>query len=108
MSAVRVAAVGDIGDESAIGVTVAGTPVCVARHEGRLYAISDICSHADVPLSEGDVVDGGIECFLHGSLFNLATGKPTGPPANKAVPTYLVTIEGDDVLVDVHTPGAHA
>ena len=32
-----------------------GRDVCVARSQGRVYAISDTCSHADVSLSEGDV-----------------------------------------------------
>ena len=97
----RVASLADLGDESAVKVDVAGRPVCVARSGGTVYAIGDLCSHADVSLSEGDVEDGKIECWLHGSLFDLATGEPTGLPATKPVPTYAVTVEGDDVLVDL-------
>ena len=53
------------------------------------------------PLSEGDVEDCEIECWLHGSRFDLRTGKPTGLPATEPVAVYPVTVEGDDVLVDV-------
>jgi 3-phenylpropionate/trans-cinnamate dioxygenase ferredoxin subunit len=104
----RVAAVADLEDESAIAVVVDGTPVCLARSGGTLYAIKDMCSHADVALSEGEVEDGRVECWLHGSTFSLATGEPSGLPATKPVPTYLVTTEGDDVFVTLTSPGATA
>jgi 3-phenylpropionate/trans-cinnamate dioxygenase ferredoxin subunit len=97
----RVASLSDLADDTALKVEVGGTPVCLARSGGTVYAVSDICSHADVSLSEGDVEDGKIECWLHGSLFDLATGAPEGLPATKPVPTYAVTVEGDDVLVDL-------
>ncbi len=103
MSGVRVAKLSDLGDESAVRVEVAGTPVCLARSQGEVFAVSDICSHADVSLSEGDVEDGTVECWLHGSRFDLRTGAPTGLPATKPVATYPVTVEGDDVLVDVES-----
>ena len=61
-----------------------------------------------VSVGEGDVEDGAIECWLHGSLFDLKTGQPSGLPATKPVPTYAVTVEGDDVLVDVDAPIAAA
>ena len=97
----RVASLADLADESAVRVEVGSTPVCLARSGGTVYAIGDLCSHADVSLSEGDVEDGKVECWLHGSLFDLATGEPSGLPATKPVPTYAVTVEGDDVLVEL-------
>jgi 3-phenylpropionate/trans-cinnamate dioxygenase ferredoxin subunit len=66
---------------------------------GRLHALFDTCSHAEVPLSEGEIVDGEIECWLHGSTFNLATGKPSCLPAVDPVPVYPTKIEGDIVYV---------
>ena len=91
----------DVPDEGAIRVELDGKPICIARSGGEVFAISDICSHADVALSEGDVEDGKIECWLHGSLFDLRTGEPSGLPATRPVPTYPVTVEGDDVLVQM-------
>jgi 3-phenylpropionate/trans-cinnamate dioxygenase ferredoxin subunit len=82
-------------------VVLDGTPVCLVRTDGEVYAINDTCSHADVSLSEGEVEGLTIECWLHGSRFDLVTGRPTGLPATKPVPVYPVKIEGDDVLVDV-------
>ena len=82
---------------------VAGTvEVAVVRAEdGVLYAISDVCSHGAVSLSDGEVEGSTIECWLHGSRFDLRTGAPTGLPAIRPVPVYPVTVDGERVLVDV-------
>ena len=97
----RACALSDLPAEGVIGVEVGGEPVAVARVGGEIFAIRDVCSHAEVPLSEGEVYGHTVECWLHGSCFDLRTGKPTGPPASKPVPVYPVKIEGDDVLVAV-------
>ena len=52
-------------------------------------------------VSEGEIDDQTIECWLHGSRFDLVSGRPTGLPATKPVPVYPVKIDGDDVLVSV-------
>ena len=99
----RVCSLTDVPEEGAIRVDVGGRAICIARSQGEVFALSDVCSHADVALSEGDVEDGTIECWLHGSRFDLRTGVPTGLPATKPVATYPVTVEGDDVLVKMET-----
>ena len=98
---VRACALADLTDNEALGVEVKGEPVAVVRTGGEVYAIRDVCSHAEVPLSEGEVYDHTIECWLHGSCFDLRTGEPTGLPATEPVPVYPVKIEGDDVLVAI-------
>ena len=99
---VRACAVADLppGD-GAVGVEIGGEPVAVIRAGGEVYALRDVCSHAEVPLSEGEIYDHTVECWLHGSCFDLRTGEPTGPPATEPVATYPVKIEGDDVLVAI-------
>ncbi len=103
MTGLRACSLSELTDESAIRVELAGKPVCIARSGGEVFALADVCSHADVALSEGDVEDGKIECWLHGSLFDLRTGQPTGLPATRPVPTFPVTVEGDDVLVQMES-----
>ena len=92
-------ALSDLPEEGAVKVHLDGRDVCVARSRGEVYALSDTCSHADVSLSEGDVEDGTVECWLHGSRFDLRTGAPTGLPATRPVPTYPVTVVDGDVFV---------
>jgi len=100
---VKACALSDIPEEGAIRVELEGTPICLARSGGEVFAISDLCSHADVSLAEGDIEGGEVECWLHGSRFNLRTGQPSGLPATKPVATYPVTVEGDDVLVKLES-----
>ena len=97
----RACAVADVADGSAVRVVIDGVPVAVVRSSGEVYAIHDVCSHANVALSEGEIDDQTIECWLHGSRFDLVTGRPTGLPATQPVPVYPVKIDGDDVLVSV-------
>ncbi|CAO5152614.1 3-phenylpropionate/trans-cinnamate dioxygenase ferredoxin component [Frankia sp. AiPs1] len=97
----RVCSLAELAEDTALGVEISGVPVCVVRTGGTVYALRDECSHADVALSAGEVEDGKIECWLHGSQFDLATGVPLTLPAIDPVPTYPVTIDGDDVLVTV-------
>ena len=95
----RACALADVPEEGAVGVEVAGVPVAVVRAGGEVFALHDVCSHEEVPLSEGEIYDCTVECWLHGSCFDLRTGDPTGPPATVPVPVYPVKIEGDDVYV---------
>ena len=103
MSAV-VAKFSDLEPGTPHRVEVDGEPVALVRLGDEVKAVHDTCSHQEASLSEGEVWDGEIECFLHGSMFSLETGAPSCLPATKPVPTYAVTIDGDDVLVDAAAP----
>jgi len=97
---IRACSLADLPDgDGAIGVEIDGEPVAIIRAEGEVYALRDVCSHAEVPLSEGEIIDGEIECWLHGSTFSLSTGKPSCLPAVDPVPVYPTKIEGDVVYV---------
>jgi 3-phenylpropionate/trans-cinnamate dioxygenase ferredoxin component len=78
---------------------VAGRHVCVVRFDDDVYAIGDRCSHADVALSDGDVLADSkeIECIKHGSAFSLQTGIPSCLPATQPVPVYHVTVSAGRV-----------
>ncbi|MCO6007888.1 non-heme iron oxygenase ferredoxin subunit [Actinoallomurus purpureus] len=101
MSFTRACSLSELPAEGALAVEIDGTPVAVVRTGDDVYALRDVCSHAEVALSEGEVYNHTIECWLHGSCFDLRTGKPTNPPATQPVPTYPVKIEGDDVYVSL-------
>ena len=104
MSLQKACSVADIPASGALRVVLDGVAVAVVRDaEGGLHAVGDTCTHADVSLAEGEVDDCSIECWLHGSRFDLRTGEPTSLPAIRPVPVYPVTVDGDAVLVDVTT-----
>jgi 3-phenylpropionate/trans-cinnamate dioxygenase ferredoxin subunit len=98
---VRACALSDLTDDEPLAVELSGEPVAIVKACGDVFAIRDVCSHAEVPLSEGEVDGCTLECWLHGSRFDLRSGKPTGMPATEPVPVYPVKIEGDDVLVAI-------
>jgi 3-phenylpropionate/trans-cinnamate dioxygenase ferredoxin subunit len=103
MAFVRACALADVPTDEALAVTVDRYDLAIARHEDEVFALQDLCSHAAVALSEGEVEDCRIECWLHGSHFDLRTGKPTSFPATEPVATFPVEIREGDVYVDVET-----
>ena len=103
MTPQRVCALEDLEDRKPAGFEVDGDPVVLVREGDTVHALADVCSHAEIALSEGEVTRDGLECWLHGSCFDLRTGAPSSPPAYQPVDVYPVTIDGGDVLVDVAT-----
>jgi nitrite reductase/ring-hydroxylating ferredoxin subunit len=80
-------------------VSLGETRILLANVEGKIYAISDVCSHALAYLSEGFLDGTVVECPLHGAQFDVTTGKALSPPADKDIKTYEVTVVNDRVFV---------
>jgi 3-phenylpropionate/trans-cinnamate dioxygenase ferredoxin subunit len=76
-------------------------PIAVYNVNGQLYAIDDICSHAEYTLSEGYFDEGEIECALHGARFCVKTGEALCLPATQAVATHPVVVEDGVIYVEV-------
>ena len=108
----RLCARSEVPEDGALRIELPDVDIAVVDFEGELFAIEDVCSHAEVALTDGEVEEADgvptIECALHGSCFDLRTGAPTNLPATEPVPVYPVRVEGDDVLVDVDAPIAAA
>jgi 3-phenylpropionate/trans-cinnamate dioxygenase ferredoxin component len=95
----------EIEVSDALRVVVDGIPVAVVRDSaGRLHALGDTCTHGDISLAEGFVEDDTLECWAHGSKFELTTGKPLTLPAYEPVPVFSVSVVDGDVYVDTSTP----
>ena len=99
----RACALDDIRADQGLAVTLGSYEVVVVRDGDEVFALQNECSHAAVALSEGEVADCQIECWLHGSMFDLRTGKPTNLPATEPVATFPVDVRGTDVYVDTET-----
>jgi 3-phenylpropionate/trans-cinnamate dioxygenase ferredoxin subunit len=89
----------DLQENTPVKVELNGKDLCVVLQGNEVFAIDDICSHAEASLSEGDVTPGKIECWLHGAEFDLRSGEALTPPAIAPVTTYSVTIEGESVKI---------
>ena len=101
MSRELVASLDSLKPGAALKVVVDGIPIALVREtEGSVHALGDRCSHGDISLSEGFVEDDTIECWAHGSKFELATGTPKNFPAYEPVPVFAVDIDGDNIYVN--------
>ena len=86
-------------DSKPVKIDLNGTPVCVTRIGDVVFAIADTCSHSEASLSEGEVSNFKIECWLHGAEFDLRTGEVATPPASIPVETFEVKRNGDELTI---------
>jgi len=92
----------DLKSGEAQRVMVDGAAVALVRNEDEVFAVADLCSHANVSLSEGTVMceTKHIECFKHGSAFSLETGIPDALPATKPVAVFSASVVDGNVVVE--------
>jgi nitrite reductase (NADH) small subunit len=80
-----------------------GTEIAVINLEGEYYAIRNSCPHMEGPIGRGPMFSEGgearIACPFHGWEFDLDSGKALFE--SKRLQTYDVTVEDDEVVVDV-------
>ena len=100
---VRLCDLAALADGQPVRIDIEGHRLAAVRIGDNAYAIGDQCSHANFSLSEGhlDVQRCSLECPKHGSNFSLVTGEPDCFPATKPVAVYPVSIDGDDVIVEL-------
>ncbi len=93
----------DLVSGSATKVEVDGLAVALVRIDDEVYAIGDVCSHANVSLSDGEVWcdEKQLECPRHGSSFSLLTGHPDTLPATQPVAVFDAKVVNGDVHVEV-------
>ena len=79
--------------------------IALARVDGEVFAIDDVCTHAGAPLHEGDlgrVGDHMVTCPWHDAHFDVRTGEvDQDTPWGTDTAAYEVEIRGDEVWVDV-------
>lgn len=100
---VSVARAGEIHPGAAKQVWVGDEPIAIFNVGGEYFAISDNCTHEDAPFSEGFIGEDecDVECPLHGSRFDLRTGKALTLPAIFPARVFEVTLEGDEIKIEV-------
>lgn len=103
MNATPVCAFDELPDGTARRFVVDGVAVAVVRIGDDVYAIGDVCSHANVSLSEGEVwcEERELECPKHGSTFHLETGEPSTLPATQPVPVYHASVVDGQIVVSL-------
>jgi len=82
-------------------VQLNGKLLLLANVEGTIHACDEMCTHEEVSLSLGALQGNCLKCSLHGSRFDLLTGKALDEPADEDLRIYPVKIEGDSILVNI-------
>jgi 3-phenylpropionate/trans-cinnamate dioxygenase ferredoxin subunit len=99
MTMILVCPINDLPPGAALRVE-ADPPIAVFNADGELYAVDDTCTHQDASLADGWLEGCQVECPLHASCFDLRTGKPSGPPAKRALRTYPVRVVDGMIQLD--------
>jgi len=98
---VKVAKKSELPEGKPTPVQVQGEPVALVRLQDKVYALHDICTHEEAPLSDGDVDEGELVCPWHGATFKLETGECTGSLADEGVKCDNGRVTGDDIEIEV-------
>ncbi len=89
----------DLAPGKPVKIQVGEKEACVVRIESEVFAVSDMCSHSEASLSEGEEPYHKIECWLHGAEFDLRTGAALTPPATDSLEVFSVTLDGNTVTI---------
>jgi len=98
---IHLASLDDLRTRKLICAKSNGYKTLIALAEGDVYAVDDMCTHEDTSLSKGSLHGDCVKYPLHGSRFRLINGEALGEPAEEALNTYAVKIEGDNILTEI-------
>lgn len=99
---IRVCHVSDVPDNDMRCVELTDRHVLVVRSDNRIFVADEMCTHEDARLCDGNLSGTIVKCPLHGSRFDLITGKVLDDPANTDLVVYPVNVENDVIYIDVH------
>ena len=94
-----VADITDIDLNQSQSIELNGSDILICHTNNGIFAIEDRCSHADIPLCGGQIIDNFISCPVHGAVFDLTDGSVQSPPAFEDIKTFQVKIEGTSIRV---------
>ena len=89
---VRVVEESELPDDVPAGVQADGRQILLYRHDGTLYALDNLCSHAGGLLSRGVVEGLTVTCPLHGSQYCLADGSVRRGPSHQPQPVIRTRV----------------
>ncbi len=91
----------DVPHGAKLVVEIDGKSILICNWKDQIYAVSNICSHADETLECGRMSNGWIACPAHGARFDLATGKAKNPPAKRPIAVFPVRVAEEWIEIEV-------
>ena len=96
---VRVAPLAAIEEEDVMRFDHAGRTYAIYRLADEVYVTDGLCTHEQVHLADGLVMDHIIECPKHNGRFDIRNGRALGAPACIDLKTYAAKIEDGDIYL---------
>ena len=100
MAKVKILNINQISNGEMKQVTIDNLNYLVAKIDGKIYIASDLCTHEDAELTMGCLDGTRVKCPLHGSYFDLSTGKPINEPAEEPITIYSPLIEDGVIYIN--------
>lgn len=104
----KVAVLAELPPNSRIIAEVDDKLLALFNVNGEIYAIDDVCTHDDGPLSDGNLEGYQIACPRHGARFDIRNGKVLSMPATRNTGSYEVKVEGQGIFIRIGTPTSAA
>jgi|SRR5260221_8006524 3-phenylpropionate/trans-cinnamate dioxygenase ferredoxin subunit len=98
---VKVGPLSDLGDDDVRRFDLGERTFAIYRAGGNVYATDGLCTHEQIHLSDGLVMDHVIECPMHNGRFDIRNGRALGAPACVDLKTYPAKVEGDAIFIQV-------
>ena len=89
----------NLKDGETLRIELEGQVIVLTKSAGQFHAFQEFCTHRFGPLSEGQIVNGEVECPWHRSCISIRTGAVIKQPAREPIKTWPVRLEGDVVLL---------
>ena len=83
-------------------IELLGRSILIIKESTKWYAIENLCSHADLPLEDGEVEDEAIICPFHGAKFCLRTGEHLAPPALSDIAIFPIRVSNDIIEIELN------
>jgi 3-phenylpropionate/trans-cinnamate dioxygenase ferredoxin component len=100
MRRVPVALLAELPEGTMLMVQVDATDILLVNQDG-LHALQGTCSHEYFELDKGFLTNGSVTCALHLSRFDLVSGEALDPPAELPLVTFPVSLEGDQIVLEI-------
>jgi 3-phenylpropionate/trans-cinnamate dioxygenase ferredoxin subunit len=99
---IEVCAADEVDEEDVIRFDYAGRTFAIYRSPDDDYFATDgLCTHEQVHLADGLVMDDIIECPKHNGRFNYRTGEAKGAPVCINLKTYPVKVEAGSIFISL-------
>lgn len=98
---IKVCSISDVPLNDMRCVSLSDRNVLVANTDEGVFVADEMCTHEDARLCDGNLSGTRVKCPLHGSRFELTTGKVLDDPADTDLVIYPVTLIDQDVYINI-------